>query len=85
MKSRFAVVASYLLFLAGVILAFFAIFVDVNSIWRSLLLLPLVVGAIPYILCAKCPHCGKLGLKVRPFSKDCGYCNYCGKQVEYDN
>ena len=84
MKSRLAVVASYLLFLSGVILAIVAIFVDVNSIWRGLLLVPLVVGAIPYSLCSKCPHCGKFGLKVRPLSKDCGYCNYCGKLVEFE-
>lgn len=84
MKSRVSVIIAFILFVSGIILAFIAIFVDYTSIWRSLLLLPLIIGTISYILCAMCPHCGKFGLRVRPFAKNCGYCNYCGELVEYD-
>lgn len=85
MKNRFNVIISCIIFIAGIVLAFTAIFIDFNSIWRSLLLLPIIVGAILYTLCARCPHCGKYGLKVRPFAEDCGYCNYCGELVEYND
>lgn len=34
-------------------------------------------------LCSRCPHCRHPGLRFRWSSGDAGYCNYCGKLVEW--
>ena len=85
MKSRSYVVGSFMLFISGIVLLVLSYFVSPNSIWRSILMLPFIIGSVMYTFCAKCPHCGKMGLKVHPFANDCGHCSRCGKLVEYDD
>lgn len=70
---------AYFLFMAG---AIFGIVCAVFSLPFYLRLADaiLVVVAIVYVLrIARCPYCGKFGIRVTPFQREESYCKFCGK------
>lgn len=48
-----------------------------------LLYLLLIVLWVLYLYSSRCPYCHRRGLRFRWKDTDAGYCNYCGKLVEF--
>ena len=77
----------WMTFMAGSL--FFMLFLLVSEggagIFAFLSIACLVMGAILMMIANRCPHCGN-GFRGGEWSKPhAGYCNKCGKLMEYDD
>jgi len=83
MKSQYINTFVCFLFYVGVGLLLLSTILPVDSPYRIGFLLFFVCSSLLYIWYSRCPHCGKTGLRLRLFGKDCGYCTNCGELIEF--
>ena len=77
----------WMAFMAGSL--FFILFLFVSGggavVFSVLSIACLVIGVILLLIANRCPHCGN-GFRGGSWSKPhAGYCNKCGKLMEYDD
>lgn len=53
------------------------------KIWPSVFLVLFIGSCIWHVVNTICPHCGRVGLKPKPFAPNAGTCLHCNQQVDY--
>lgn len=82
--SRTSIIMTHILYIIGLGCLIAAVLIRPSTtVWVSLFL-TFTLSTIAFISSTRCPHCRRFGLKPRPFAKNAGYCNYCGKLIGYD-
>ena len=77
------IVRTVLILASAVTFLLSAILTEPNSIWRWSTFSIFMALEIVHFLCSRCPHCHRSGIRFRWSAGDAGYCNRCGKLVEW--
>lgn len=82
--SRTSIIMTHIVYLIGLCCLIAVLLLrPATTVWVVLSLI-FILSNIAFISSTRCPHCRRFGLKPRPFAKNAGYCNYCGKLIGYD-
>lgn len=73
-----------ILLIIGYVLFSISLFNE-SAILHSLGITGLCGGVLVMGRARRCPNCKKRGLGLHFFAKNAGYCEYCGKLIEYDD
>lgn len=82
--SRTSIIMTHILYIIGLGCLTAALLIRPATVVCPVLFLIFILSNIALIASTRCPHCRRFGLKPRPFAKNAGYCNYCGKLIGYD-
>lgn len=69
----------FFLFVLTAILGIFCVIFSLSTFFCVSVVILDVVSVILVLKLAYCPHCGKLGIRIQPFSKHEPRCKKCGK------
>lgn len=83
MKSRYINTLVCFLFYSGIALYLLSLLLPSGNPYKVGFVVFFVCSSLLYLWYSRCPHCGKIGLRLQLFGKDCGYCTNCGELIEF--
>lgn len=71
---------AYFLFNLTAIFGITCVVFELSMFFCIIVVIMAIVSAIAVLKLARCPNCGKLGIRIQPFLKQEPCCKKCGKQ-----
>lgn len=83
MKKTLTMTFVYFLFMLSAVFGIICTIFELSILFRLLTVAMVVVSATAVLTLARCPYCGKYGIRIQPFLKQNPRCKKCGKEIPY--